>query len=481
MSKPYTASNLSIHAWAIGGLSNYWMSAVIYSFLSMVFVLSYEMDPVRVGIAMMLPRLIDIVVDPLLGRISDNLRTSWGRRRPFMFVTAILGAILTMAVWWMPVAWAADWRGFAYLTCFTTILYANLGAYQMAHGALGYELSDDYQQRSRVQALHSFYFSVGSLGGGYTYWLAQQPVFGQGHAGEVNGFRMLAFVMAAIVLVFGLIPVFACRERFADINRQHVNVWKALKETLTNRPFVVILILKFINVLGLSLFGALSSYVGIYSVCGGDKELFNKVMGGWNGIAGFILGWGMVLAAAPITRWLGKRRGIILCYGIAAVYACLLPFFMRREGLDIGPWHFAGVHVWFGVGLLFMPATVVLGNLMASVMPDICDLDELAHGERREGLFTAVMSFMTKLESSVCIGLGGGLLALSGFNQHLSVQPEAVLEKMRLYAFIPMIAGAVLTFIAACFFPLSKKMMDETRLQLDARHAALLKPDTKPA
>jgi GPH family glycoside/pentoside/hexuronide:cation symporter len=117
--------------------------------------------------------------------------------------------------------------------------------------------------------------------------------------------------------------------------------------------------------------------------------------------------------------------------------------------------------------------------MLASVMPDICDLDELEHGERREGLFTAVLSFMTKLESSLCTGLGGALLVISGFDAHLLQQPQVVLDKMRLYAFSPMIIGTILTFVAACFFPLGKKKMDEIRAQLDARHAAIHIPGVK--
>ena len=153
MSKAYTAGEGVLHAWGIGGLADYWMSAVIYSFVSIVFVSSYEMDPGWVAVAMMLPRLINIVVDPLLGRISDNTHTPWGRRRPFIFVTGVLGAALVVAVWWMPLSWVdkplmdftLPWTGkhyampwsFPYLLCFTTLLYAVLGTFQMSHGALG--------------------------------------------------------------------------------------------------------------------------------------------------------------------------------------------------------------------------------------------------------------------------------------------------------------------------------------------------------
>ena len=170
----------------------------------------------------------------------------------------------------------------------------------------------------------------------------------------------------------------------------------------------------------------------------------------------------MVPFAAPITRWLGKRRGLIVCSGLMCISACLTPFIMQP----------GYVYVCFAYGLLFAPAAAVLGNLQASIMPDICDLDELEHGERREGLFAAVLSFMTKLESSLVTGLGGALLVWSGFNAHLLQQPQGVIDKMRLYTFTPMIVGSLLTFIVICFFPLGKKQMDVVRAKLDARHAA---------
>ena len=491
MSEPFTATNRVLHEWGIGGISYYWMAAVIYSFLSYVFISSYEMDPGWVALAMTLPRFIDIVIDPLLGRLSDNLHTRWGRRRPFIFVSSIIGAAMVVGVWWMPLDWVdkplwsftvlqpdLDWArlslawqwaphvmpwSFPYLLIFTTLLFAALGVFEMSHTALSYELSDDYSLRSKVQAVRNLYFCLGALGGGFTYWIAQRAWFGHGHQGEVNGFRYLSIIMAAMVLVFGLIPVFCCRERFQNINRTHVRLWPALKATLKNRPFAYVLALRIIGMLGGTLYASLMFYIGVYSVFGGDKEWYALLISGGYGIAGVVLGWALIPLAAPITRWLGKRRGLIIGYGFAVLGAVLTPFFT----LPGRP------YLWFWFGFAFFPASFVLNNLLASVMPDICDLDELAHGERREGLFTAVMSFITKLEASICTGLAGWLLVLSGYDQHLIQQPQAVLDKMRLYAFAPLIAGAIVTFIVVCFFPLKKELMDSVRSQLDARHAAL--------
>ena len=458
----YTASNLKIHFWALGALGSYWMSGVMYSLVSLIFITSYEMNPAWVGMCMMLPRLIDMFVDPVLGRLSDNLKTPWGRRRPFIFATTIIGAICVSGIWWIPVDWVQDWRGFAYLLAFSTILYANLGAFDMSHNALGYELSDDYNQRSKVQAARNLYFMLGSLGGGWFYWLAQRPVFGEGHLGEIHGVRMLAFGVSAIVLIAGLISVFASSERFNKINSHHVAIWPALKATISNKAFFYLLIIKSINAIGATLAISMSSYILIYSVCNGDKELFNKVVSGWIGIAGFILAFVLVGVAAPITRLLGKRKGLILCYGILAVQAMLTPF-VAIPG---------NVYGYFVFTLLFVPVLMVLNNLLASIMPDICDVDELEYGERREGLFTAVMSFVTKLENSICTGIGASLLAYSGFNGKLTQQPQEVLDTIRIFGFTPLIGGAILTFIAVCFFPLTKKIMDEVRAKLDARHAA---------
>lgn len=435
----------------------------MFSFVSLVFITSYEMNPTWVATAMMLPRLVDLVVDPLLGRLSDITHTRWGRRRPFIFASTIIGAFLVVGIWWIPLDWIHDWKGFAYLLAFSIALYANIGVFEMSHCALGYELSDDYHQRSRVAAARGFYFSIGGLGGGFVYWIAQRSFFGSGHMGEINGFRWLSIGMALIILVVGLTSVFVSRERFQDINRKHVSILPAIKATLQNRAFVVLLIMRFVNILGTSLFGSLVAYIGIYSVCNGDKELYNKVIAGWNGIAGFILGFAMVPLAAPVTRWLGKRRGIMISLGIGCLSAVFTPYIMQ-------PGH---VYLWFAYGLLFAFPGMVGGMLLGSVMPDICDLDELEHGERREGLFAAVASFMTKLESSLCTGIGGALLVWSGFDAHQLQQPQAVLDKMRLYAFTPMIIGAFLTFVVFCFFPLTKKKMDEVRAKLDARHAAL--------
>jgi GPH family glycoside/pentoside/hexuronide:cation symporter len=127
---------------------------------------------------------------------------------------------------------------------------------------------------------------------------------------------------------------------------------------------------------------------------------------------------------------------------------------------------------WFWFNLAFLPINQVLAASAAGIMPDICDIDELAHGERREGLFTAVQAFVNKMEISVMTLLTGFFIAWTGFDASLPQQPDWVLNRMLWMGFTPLIVISALAFVISCFMPITAKMMEKVRAELDARHAA---------
>lgn len=456
----YHADNRTIHLWAVGGMADYMLFVSFNALILPIFTTGFGLSPVLVGWALMLPRVVDAFVDPVIGHFSDNLRTRWGRRRPFLLASSLLGAFLVMAMWWPSRAWEPGLQ-FAWLLGASILLFICYGAFSMTHVALGYELSDDYHLRTRVVAVRAFYFSLAALCGGWLYWLALRPVFGD----EITGIRWVSVGMALVILVAGLIPVASCRERFRNVAPRHVHLWTAVRTTLKIRPFVLILLLRIAQTLGASLYGALSFYIGAYCVCRGDKSLFTS-LAGLNGLLGFAASLALVPLSARLSRRLGKRRGLI--YGFAAAFAgaVLLPFCAR----DGQPYLLLAHMVVFGC------ANLVLTMFMSAVMPDICDVDELTSGERREGLFSAVMSFVSKIENSLCMLLGGYMVAFSGFNTHLAQQmaqqPDEVLTRLRWLGFTPAIVFTGVAFLLAFFFPLTRPIMDDVRRQLEARRAA---------
>lgn len=468
---PYKAKNLTIHLWATGAIADYMMYAM-FALIPGFFVTSFGMNPIWVSWALFLPRIFDGIADPIIGHFSDNLHSPWGRRRPFIFVSGIIGSGLIVGLWWMSTEWS-PYVQFSFLLIMSLLLFLCWGTYNMNHLALGYELSDDYHQRTKVIAVRAFYFSCAALSGSYFYWVAGLKYFN----GEVNGMRFEAVVIAAVALIATHFTVFFSKERFQKANRNHVNILEAIKATLQVKPFVILLGLRVIQTLGTSLYGATAFYIGVYSVCQNDKHLYNSlpIYNGWIGLGMAFL---MVPLSSVLSRGIGKRRGLIASYGFGFLSACLLPFFAQPGMPYLLLTHMIVFNVLFGV---------MLGMFQGAVMPDICDIDELKSGERREGLFSAVNSFVSKMENSVCALLGGYILAFSGFDAEKAKKTAAlaadatqaardalqqtpdVLEKLRWLGFTPAIVFSGLAFLIVWLYPVTEKYMANVRAQLDER------------
>jgi GPH family glycoside/pentoside/hexuronide:cation symporter len=451
----YSADTRTIYAWGIGGMADACLYLMFANILA-VFTTGFKMRPELVSWALVLPRVVDGVLDPILGHFSDNLRTRWGRRRPIIFVTAIAGAVVSTALWWPSREWN-EYVMFAYLITCSTLLFSLWGTYSMSHTALGYELSDDYHVRTKVIAVRQMCFSVvASLIGGWVYWLALRPAFGD----EITGMRWVSAGWAVIILMTGLTPVFTCTERLQHPRRAHVPLRQALSAVLRNKSMRLMVIFRICQTLGGALNGYMGFFITTYSVCGGDKSLATSLAGyaGWIGC-----GWTFLLMpfAKQISQKFGKRQAILLSVSVGALGAILLPFVQS-------PGHPYWILVY---GFVLGPANVIGGLFLGAIVPDLCDMDELEHGERREGLISAVLQFINKAEISICVLVSGYLLASTGFNAKLDQQPQEVLDKMRLLAYTPMIFFSIVCVLIARKFPFTEELMADVRIRLNERKA----------
>jgi GPH family glycoside/pentoside/hexuronide:cation symporter len=480
---PYTASTFQIHAWGSTAIS-YYFQYNLFQLVPLIFNLGFGMDPRIVGWALFFPRVIDAFVDPVVGHLSDITKTRWGRRRPFMFVCAILSALLGMALWRVE----PDWHMFAqvaYVCVFVTMYFTVVMTFELTRNALSFELSDDYSIRSKIMAINSFWMTVPQLLGAGTYWFVLQlakgtkldlPIAGwavqfPNLGSEINGVRSV--VVAAIIVVFAIVPTLFIKERFQNYNQKHVSLWEAFKATFRNKPFLVLIFLRLAQTLGTVLYGTLSSYIIIYIVCGGDKSLFSSVMGIGGAWVGFLFTLVVWPLAAPLTRMIGKRWGLIVGFGTTLLSAALMPLIVRPGWIWVIFWY----------GFFFMPWGMMQGVFMESIKPDICDIDELESGERREGLYSAVFSFVNKLEISVVVLLSSYLLVWSGFDTKAAaagIMPsQQVLNKLLWWGFAPLIFFAAVAFAITFFNPLTPAAMAKVHAELEQRRAKsrLVGPD----
>ncbi len=492
-SKHYTAPNRQIWAWGVGAVANHILICT-YGQATAIFTIGFALNAALVSWAIMLPRLIDGIADPLLGHLSDNTHTRWGRRKPFLVIGSVLAAFFLAALWWADRSWSPTLQ-LAYLFVVGTLFYCSWGLYSMSWNAIGYELTDDYHERSKVSAVGSFFLGIVLLGNSWLYWFALRPLFDHGvlatlndliaagldweklsvvfnrafiaapgaPTNEINGIRWIASAAGLIAIVAALTAVLVCKERFSNANtkRKHVAILPALKTTIRNKPFFNLLMMKLCQTLGERAGGGILVFVGIYYVCQGDKSLAFKITGIGSTI-GTVWGFAMLTLMKPISRWIGKKGGIILGASGSLAAAIATPF-------AYSPDH----PYWMLLPALLTITLIAIANTISqAVMPDICDVDELETGHRREGLFTAVMGFVQKIEISLCALLVGYLVVWSGLDTKLAAQPADVLKRLFWLAVIPNIVFTAGYFFIALRFPLTEAMMTVVRAKLDERHRA---------
>ncbi|MDR3708208.1 MAG: MFS transporter [Capsulimonadaceae bacterium] len=466
--KPFTAPPREVWAWGIGALASHYLIQT-FGQAATIFTVGFAISPLIIGWAMMIPRLFDAFLDPYLGHLSDNTHTPWGRRKPYLIVGAVLGAIMLNLVWWANPHWPAM-HTLVYLGVLGTLFYVCYGLYTMAWTAVGYELTDDYNERSKVAAVAAFFLAIVALSSSWIYRIALMPIFGHnrivnGHlqGDEIVGIRWIAAVVGIIIVAAAMVAAAGCRERFTHANKKHEPLLPALMTSLRNRPFFILLMVKVCQLLGERLAGALFSFLAIYYVCVGDKTLAMNITG-LGGTIGLVWNFALLPFIKPISVKWGKRAAFIGGACISMCAALLQPFIMNP--------HLP--YLMLIPALVIAPLTMIAGTVANAIVPDICDLDELETGQRREGLFTSVMGFMAKLEISLCALLSGYIVTWSGLNVKLtSPQPHDVLNRLYWLAVIPNIIFTLGALLLTFKFPMTSEFMDAVRKQLDERHKAI--------
>lgn len=432
--------------------------------------LGLGMSPALVGLLGALPRLTDAITDPLMGYVSDNTRSRWGRRRPYIFIGAIAVGLVFALLWQLP-GGRSEAFYFWYFLGGSLIFYLAYTIYATPWVALGYELTPDYHERTRLMGVQNFIGQIAYMISPYFLAIAYLPVFGD----VVNGAGYVAIIIAVVVIALGILPALRLRERFKDIAAAdgeeksgggigHVvmDFLRGFGKTLKSKPFLKLCVATFLVFNGFILIASFQPYVIIYYVFGGDQAEGFKFVGH----SGLVQAISALLVIAFIT-WLatkiGKRRAFFVSTGVSIVGYALKWFCYTPDN----PW------------LVLVPAPLMafglagLFTLMPSMVCDVVDMDELDTHERREGMYGSIFWWVVKLGQSLAIFGGGVLLVATGFDVDLGgdQSPQAIVLMRLCDAFIPCIASGIAIWAVATYSITEEKAHD-VRMQLEARRGA---------
>jgi GPH family glycoside/pentoside/hexuronide:cation symporter len=406
-----------------------------------VFNLILGINPVLIGWTFVGTRLWDAFTDPLMGTISDNARTRWGRRRPFMLAGTLLSALAIVPIFWMPAGMGflatAAWMSITGLLFFTAFTI-----FDVPYRALAYELAPGYHGKTQLLAVRTaFAMLVAAL----TPWIF--PLAQSGWLGSPReSLPWIACGLGLIVLLSGLIPTLLLKESAAQavaVSRQRqVSFREGIAGTLSCRPFTRLLAIGASAILGVNLGFGFGNYVIIYHVYGGDRAGAAPLLG-WYGTA-FV---GMALCATPliarVARSIGKRNTLMLALSLSFL------------GSTLSWWLFSPQHPWTSliVPLLFSPGTVSLWMLGEAMVADVSQASSERSGVRMEARFSSVFAWVMKTATAVAILGSNLLLNLTGFDvlRETGQSAESVLGIRLIYLALPASGFLVSLFLLRRF------------------------------
>jgi glycoside/pentoside/hexuronide:cation symporter, GPH family len=446
-------------SWAAGSIADQVMTNGINNLALPIYNISLGVSPVLIGYALALPRIFDAVTDPIMGNISDNTRTPWGRRRPYIFLGSFFCAITFALLWIPPLGFGATGL-FLYFLLMSILYYTAYTVLAVPRTALGYEMCTDYNERTTLFAMNAIFASLAGFGIPWLYKLSFHPVFAGPEKNEIVGVRWVAVLAGILILLTCLPGALFTRERAAAMRQPRISLPRAVRLTLSSGPFLNITGIVVLILLAVMLVGPMNLYINIFYICGGDKEA-GAFWGGWAGMTQALSG----LLATPLIAWVSRhigKRVTIFCGLWLAVAGYLASWWLFNPAY---PW----LQVFFMV--MLQPGLMTVWVLSGSILADICDFDELENGLRREGMFGAAYTLITKIASASITILAGYMLVWAGYRDGATITPETVTNLRVLFIAVPVVLLG-LALALTWRFPITEKVARGIRAELDARAAA---------
>ncbi len=395
------------------------------------------------GTALMIGKFWDAVTDPAVGYLSDRTKSRWGRRRPYIFVGSLT---LFLSMIWMFTPLRADNQLtlFIYVAIVYCVLNTTYTLVNIPYGALTPELTADFDERTTLNGYRMVFAVVGTFIGA----AGVLPLV-QAGGGSDAGWTLMGGVMGGIMMATALVTFFVVREPVLTRVPERINVVKSYLQVLRMKPFLTALIPWSLHITGINIIqaGLLYYFGNIYGDEGGFQIalpilLLSSII--------FIPIW------VKISERLGKKR----CYNIGMLIfaASVIAFFFFGHILGM---RFAFV-VMFVAGIGFATQYV----MPYAMVPDVVEYDYAETGNRREGVFYGMWTFVSKSGQALGIALTGWVLAAFGYQEPTAAIPQPVQTDLARLG-IRMLTGPIpaLFFIAGVivlsFYPITRARYDE--------------------
>ena len=453
-------------AFGFGMLANQMFPAAMSVFL-VVLVQDLGFSPLAWGFIFFAPRAFDAITDPIMGFVSDNTRSKWGRRRQYVFLGSLILGISYIAMWQLHRENNLSYN-FTYFMGLSLVFYLGLTIFSVPYVAMGYEMSEDFHERTSIMAVAQF---IGQWAWVIAPWfwviLYNPDWFPNADAGV----RQLSIWVAIPCAILAMIPALFIRSEstehrddFKQINLRSIGsslgeIARSTIEAFSIPQFRRLAFATFLVFNSFNVIAAFTFFIIVHYLFGGAADQAG-VWPALHGCIGALITTFLVIPlVAAMAKKVGKKKAFVISQAISVI-GYVLFWFLFVPGkpylfLIALPFHS------FGIGGLF--------TLMMSMTADVCDLDELNSGKRREGIIGAVYWWMVKFGHAFAGLLAGLIMAFVGFNAE-NVTDTALTGLRLAYTFLP-IAGVAGAILIMWKYDISEERAADVRQQLANRKA----------
>ena len=454
-------------AFGIGMLANQMFPAALGIFM-VVLVQDLGFPGWMWGIIYFFPRIFDSLTDPIMGFISDNTKSRWGRRRQYVILGGLIMGAAFIIMWQLYKGAGVDYN-FTYFMFWSFIFYLGLTIFSVPYVAMGYEMSNDFHERTSIMATAQWIGQWAWVIAPWFWVIMYDPTWFD--SAEVAT-RTLAVWVGVIFAICAIIPgIFIKSESTLDKDYSPLNfknIGNSLREigsgfasAFQMKPFRKLCIATFLVYNAFMTIASFSFFIIVYHLFEGNAG----AAGIWPTLFGCLGALGTTFFVIPIvtrmSKKVGKKKAFLISQGISVVGYIML-WFLFIPGKPY-MFIFALPFFSFGIGSLFV--------LMMSMTADVIDLDELKTGLRREGTFGAIYWWMVKFGFAIAGGLSGVIMSSVGFDSGVAIQPEGAVDGLRLsFSGIP-ILGTVIAMLVMRNYSVTEESANEVRAELDKRNA----------
>ena len=432
-------------------------SQVIMAFFYLRFLTDVvQISPALAGTVVLVSKVWDAVSDPLMGVITDNTRSRWGRRKPY-FVLAFFGIISSFILLWYPVGFEEEAKKFVYVLLsylyFSTVSTVCLVPY----ASMSSEISTDYSERNTINGMRLFFSQSSSL------LAAVLPLtIVDMYDDPATGWLAMAVIFSLFYAVPWLMMFFFTHERVPLSEQKSTFKIDTFLRPFQVRCFRKLILMYFLAYLSMDVTAAVFQYYMYYYLERKDETDL---------VIGTLLIAQVVLI--PLVVHLANRVGKATVFRYSTVLWLLGACMLAAYQADWPPWAIYAIAAFVGsgvVGCVVMPW---------SIFPDVTDVGELRYGYRIAGSFSGVLTFSRKFSSAIGIFTVGMILELSGYlapiqemreghyTEILQQQPDSVITALQLIVFVVPVVLLIPAFFAAKTYPLDKQTHGRLRRYLE--------------